>query len=95
MTPTSLQEYVPEIQFEKHCPSSKFVSAVFSGPVNELFLQFMFLSTFAPMAATFCTEWIFLVHNFAMDPVCPVILSPDLSVSESWVLCDFLNICFR
>lgn len=82
MTPTSLQEYVPEIQSDKDCPSSEFISAVFSRPISEL-LQFMFLSTLAPMAAAFCTEWIFLVHNFAMDLLCPVILSPNLSLSES------------
>lgn len=33
------QEYVLEIQFKRHCPSSEFASAVFSGPVNELPLQ--------------------------------------------------------
>lgn len=49
-TPMSPQEYALEIHFEKHCPSSDGVSALFSGPIKEL-LQFICPPALAPAVA--------------------------------------------
>lgn len=46
----SPQENALKIQFEKHCPSSDGVSALFSGPIEEL-LQLISPPAFAPSVA--------------------------------------------